>query len=152
MNQHRGETPLEVEGRPYRLRLTTNVLANLEDYLGLAGPDLLEGLRKGGVRAIRALLRAALATPRIADRPETAAIEDLTDQGAGELIDKVGLDTARMTYWLLLANGGIFEREALEKVGLIPKHGAAPKEDPAAVSPPAEPSAPEVPAEPSAGT
>ena len=122
-NDLRGEVVLKLGDEQFILRFTNNVIANVEDALGIYGAVLAQALVRPSVRTIRAVLCCALNTPL--DRGAKAHKPNLTLHEMGFLMDEYGRDYLAETYWLLMVHGGIVLRANAEKAGLIPKEKAA---------------------------
>lgn len=90
-NRERGEWPLTVGDKQYKMRLTTNAMAEVEDLAkGKPWDRILEGLMRGSVSDCRLLMWAALRD----HHPEIAT--DSTDslKRIGDLVDEAGGLTA----------------------------------------------------------
>ena len=128
VNAYRGETELQLGGRTYTLRFTTNAWARLESDLDAYGFSLLQKLLQGGATSMRAVFHTCLTTPTERDQP--AQCPGLTPEDMGYLLDAaggIGAVEVKLTYWLLMVNAELLDRETAEKNGLIPK-SKGPKE------------------------
>jgi len=128
-NPYRGETDLRLGDRTYPLRLTINTLAYLEGSLEATGFGLVQKLLGGGATVIRAVFHACLTVPRAREIPALFAELSLLD--LGDLMEEQGGFTDKKlkeTYWLLMVNAEIIDRDDAEKGGLIPKGKSGPKD------------------------
>jgi hypothetical protein len=95
-NSARGERTVEIDGAEFRLRFSINAICELEDQADQPIEEIGTRLSSGraGVRDIRLLWWAALR--------DAHGTVDL--KGAGELIDRVGLEKAIATIGEVLAD------------------------------------------------
>ena len=126
-NPYRGETDLRLGDRTYPLRLTINMLAHLETTLDATGFGLLQKLLGGGATVIRAVFHACLTVQPARQLP--AHLPELSLMDLGDLMEEQGgLKALKETYWLLMVNAEVIDRDDAEKGGLIPKGKSGPKD------------------------
>lgn len=87
-NRERGEWPLVSGGKTYKLRLTTNAMAELEEFAkGETWDSIVLGLARGSVAACRLFLWAALQDSHgdvaTADKDGLKRVGDIVDDAGG---------------------------------------------------------------------
>ena len=95
-NSARGERTVEIDGAEFRLRFSINAICELEDQSDQTIEEIGSRLSSGraGVRDIRLLWWAALRDDH----------ESVDLKGAGELVDRLGLESAITTIGEVLAD------------------------------------------------
>lgn len=92
-NRQRGEVGVDVDGRPYRLRLVFEAYCQIEDLVGQGFDEIVQsGMVQGRMSGLRNMIWCVLwdAHGPVASEPRTTTNEIKTLRDASDWIDRVG--------------------------------------------------------------